>query len=496
VTNQVIDAPQQGSPAVQRRGQIVRVLETVAYGLVLGVLLWLVTRIFRNNLRWFDDGWDFLAYHLPFGIKLFQPDLIRLSPHLEELYLGSPLLFSWLIGLVWKLHPLLPLNAMHMLGLAAWAASLPVIYAVVGRQVLIFAALSLAAPLVLIHTMSGYVDLPANVFTLLLLVSVFKVQSNTAKAWAWASLAIVSLGVMGASKFTVMPLALVGALVFATVIYRNRTFSQRTKLLLMALGLLAASSWGLRNVVMNGNPVYPLKPPVIGHLVPYTWTLPANSQDWPPELLGVAQPLVTLASIFEVSTPEQIVPLPRYQVDQSGSGPGTAGYRMGGFGWPVMATGVTVIALALRRKYIRLNELAPFLVLTTTTLFLPQSHELRYSLYIPLMLAFLVALVARRCRDAHERLAIACACLVVCAWSLSNNSIYVDKRTRPLERLAVKEGIDLSALTKAPIYCGRGVGAKLVFLTGPTLRERRAVWSGEGRPCPVDGIEVVGTWNW
>ena len=291
--------------------KLARAIEGVAYGLGVALFGWLIARIVRNNLRWFDDGWDFLAYHLPFGIKIFEPDLIRLSPHLEELYLGSPLVFSWVIGLVWKLHPLLPLNALHMLGLAAWLAALPIVALLVGRQLVVFALLSLAAPLVLIHMMSGYVDLPANVFILLLLISLFALQTGAARPLAWAGLGIVALGIMGASKYTVMPLALVGSLTCAIVIHRRLQHFNRVRWLLIVLGLVAASTWGLRNLWLHGNPVYPLKPPVIGHLVPYTWTLPDSAVNWPAELLGWPQPVVTLASIFELSAPERVGRMPR-----------------------------------------------------------------------------------------------------------------------------------------------------------------------------------------
>ena len=387
------------------------------------ILLWVVLRILRNNLLWFDEFHDFLAYHLPFGIKIFDPSLIQLAPPLEDLFRGAPLLLHFLIGLVWKLDPFLPINATHMLGITMWLALLPLIYVVVRSQVLFFGLTSLGVPLVLIHTMSGAIDLPANIFLFIVLISIFQLQSSAETSRWWVACGILAITAVSCSKYTLMPLAIIVGMIFAAVVYVNQYLSLRLKILLIPLAVLMGGSWSIRNAVVLGNPIYPLRPPVIGDFVPHTWPMPGRGENWPSDLKDAPQPVVTIASIVELSAPDINSVMNRYQDDQWGNGPGTRGFRMGGFWWPLVSFFFGVIAFAFKERLIRSSELAPFGVLVGITLFLPHSHELRYFLYIPLMLAFFAAVVVHRLKNVWIKpvILVGGLMLVLCSWWINWN---------------------------------------------------------------------------
>jgi hypothetical protein len=467
-------------------------LEIAVFTLAAACAVWVMTRIFGNNLSSFDGEWDFLMYHLPFGIKIFSPGLIDIHPALEDLYKGNPLFLHAAIGLAWTLYPLLPINATQMVGIFVFICALPVIFIVVRRQVVIFVLLALASPLVLIHTMSGYIDLPANIFLLLVLISTFQVQRSAPRAGAWVALCLVSLAAAGASKYAVMPLALVAATTFSVVVARSPAFPVRTRVLVVFLAFAMASSWGIRNAVVLHNPIFPREVPMIGHLLPHTWQAPSGTDQRPPEFIGVPQPIVTISSIFELSVPQVDEDQVRYTIDQVGNGPGTPGFRMGGFWPPATVAGLSILGYGLWRRSLMLKELMPLATLIGVTLFLPQSHELRYFLYIPLTQAFFVAVVLRQSQHGWERVLASVLVASLAIWSWSINWIHLDKAALPLEKRALMMGVDLAALPRAPVYCGRNVGRALVFLTGPTLRENRVMWTGPGKDCPPDGFEVVG----
>lgn len=486
----------QGRPrnSLRPRTSLGHAAEWLVLAIYLALLLFIVHRMVQVGINRFDSGWDFIAYHLPFAIKLFAPDQIVMHPQFEELFRGAPLALHYLIGLVWWISPTIPLGATHMLGTAAYVLFVVLSAPALGRYALAFALLSLAAPLVLIHSVSGYIDLPSNLLLFGVLVAIHRIQMRPPKSalWPWILFGLVSLGLCASAKFTLMPLALVTGVLFAITVYQEARLTRRTRVVIALLAVCLAAAWGIRNSVVHLNPIYPIKVPLIGDHLPHKWAAPDETKNRPAKYAGWPQPLVTVASILEIDDPQMPEGQPRYTVDQVAGGPEGPAHRMGGFWTPALAAALIVIVSGLWRGYLSLKEILPFMCLVSITLLLPQSHELRYYLYIPITLAFFAALAISRSSAPLERVAGLTLILCVTLASWATNWVHLTTTPNPLERVSSALGARVESAAPGTKICGRNMGFALVLLAGPTLREHEVMWVGNQEDCPKGAVEVVG----
>ncbi len=112
-----------------------------------------------------DTSWDSLAYHLPFASRLagiFPNTGYLFYNTIEQLFLGTPKLAELTQGLLWRLTGLV--SAPNLVGLmcillVAYIASRRLKF-----RFWIFTLFVFSIPLVVIHSVSSYIDLPANSF--------------------------------------------------------------------------------------------------------------------------------------------------------------------------------------------------------------------------------------------------------------------------------------------------------------------------------------------
>ncbi len=473
----------------ERSPQIVRLL-TWAAGL-LGIAA--VVLLFRVNLIHFDDGFDFLSYHLPFGIKLFDPDRILLHPLLEERFQGFPLLIHAFIGLVWLLVPLIPPNAFHMLGLVLFLLMVLAAVRAMGTGASWFLLGSLACPMVLIHCRSGYIDLPANLFLTFGIVSTIQLLRGTGSVRRWSALGTAGYVLAGCTKFQLIPPALLGAGILAFLVIRNRRLTMAFRGVLVVALLAGAPFWLARNLVLHHNPVFPMKPPVLQSVFPYLHDADEDSRlNRPAAMRDSPQWLRTLASVFEVMRAVSPKPGIVYTHDQWGAGPESEGFRMGGFWRPLILFHLVLLVWGVKRRILPPPAAFLFLAFFGITLVLPQSHELRYYLFIPLVLAWLTAATLSHPNAGSVCIAFMIVLILLSVRSFHINAPHLAARKQTMEDVAQRFGIHWNAMTPGADYCGRNTANVLVLLTGPSLREFRVRWAGTESPCPEGHEEFVG----
>jgi hypothetical protein len=350
----------------------------------------------------FDSGY----YHLPFAARLagiLSTDDYIFSTENRARFDGFPLLGELVQGVLWRItgRPqganflcLLsaPLLAYSMRSLRADGGTTPF-----GVLLLAF----MGIPLVMMHATSTYVDLPASAALaaafcrVAVLPSARIVQSK--EILITCLLTLISAN-MRLQHLPACALVL-GLMVLRVLCYTRSTAAPRARnvaLALVTVALPLVFFAPLKNLLRFGNPVYPVKLAILGRALPGVEERYSFAPTW---LENAPQPLRFVASLLELGLPPLFPPagdsfvdshaqLQRYSVDQwmPSDHPGS---RMGG------ALGVGMVAFSLlflfglkltkERRRVGLCVLA----LTALTSVLPQSHELRYTLYWPLSLVTL-----------------------------------------------------------------------------------------------------------
>ena len=390
--------------------------------------------------------WDSWAYHLPFSALLWNigdaPRAFVLSEEMRWRFEGFPLFAELVQGALWKLTgsitatPLI--NSLALAGFVLAAAkSLRLSLALLAFSVL-------AVPLVALHSITNYIDLFVGVCVCFQFLAAVKLLAYTepepsavagsgsgeaialrtkkcAPRAVWIAVYVAAAVAAGNAKFTALIFSLaISAFVLAHLLSRRRSVHRtRAKLavLTVALASVLASGTTLKNACRFSNPFYPVDIHVMGvHLEgpepeyrnypgytvglgvlarPANWMLSSSDGDW--IVRGVDG---------------------GYSLDlATGDKPKRYGpARSGGYWGPLvlvtvfLAIGLAVLAARRNRAGLRSNRilLALFAWLSLVTAFMPQSHELRYSLHWPLLLMLVLATLASAAKlSSKARVAVA-----------------------------------------------------------------------------------------
>ncbi len=361
----------------------------------------------------FPLDWDFLAYHLPgalstYGLTSFTPE-----PRLVAVIAGFPPLPRALAGaLVLATERFSAAGGINLVAFGALLAGLAFLY---GRSFSArwFLTALVGVPLFVIHLASGYVDLFAACGLTLALAALSGLERDAERPLGSAVLFIAALALAMLSKFQAWPVAaLIGAagLLRFVALSRAGRLPRARALALAAALVIALGAWPARNTIVYGNPVYPVQFPLAPGLFPNA-LVEADSGVWnlPLWLESSSRPLRFAASVAEWNrfhSGERFV----WSLDQGArANPADSPHhRLGGwFPWTIawLCLGA---ALALRARRIPVSALAAFAGALVVVAFLPQSHELRYWLFVPLTLALWTALgIARAPALARRALSVA-----------------------------------------------------------------------------------------
>ncbi|MEM7594674.1 MAG: hypothetical protein AAF383_24775, partial [Cyanobacteria bacterium P01_A01_bin.83] len=354
------------------------VLNLAATLLVIAVLLKAVIDIDTN----YDPGW----YHLPFAGRIWgiipKEMFIGDEEWFEPRFEGFPLLAHFLQGFFWKITGRIQsTNLVSFFAIFGYFWFLKSYFKV--PFYLAVAAL-FSIPLVLFHANSSFVDLLGNVGVSILIMMIYRLYTNKELPQATA-LSVACLGATMAAntKTLLQPLVFV-ALIFAGVriawlCYQHKSVIKLSKII--PLGLLATIiifATPVKNTVVYGNPLYPIRVEIAGVVLNHKRTPKAFEQ-------GNRQ-INWLTSILDINTPNV------WSADQWSPNPERS--RRGGFFGAYVVFNLLMLLLFLLREFIQNKSLPRHLrsfqarlallvviAMSLIPLNFPASHELRYFLY-------------------------------------------------------------------------------------------------------------------
>lgn len=361
-----------------------------------------------------SKAWDVWMYHLPFAgrlVGLVDPNTYLFSLANRQRFEGFPLLAEALQGVAWRLtgRP----ECANLVSVAA----LGLLVLFLKRRFAVPASLAflafLAIPLVQIHVTAAYVDLPANACaTLLALMTYQTLVAKVPPTPSVLGLAAVLATATANMKFQLVPVVL-GCAVVLLVRSLRADDRRLARLGVIALALPFVFATPIKNLVLHGNPVWPVEIHIPGMHVPFAETAYASSPRW---LEHVPRPVRFACSVLEIGA-RPIAEGHRWSIDQW-TPPDEPGYRMGGFFGAFVLVNLVALAFAAYRRRSRETVVAGvfFAGLTALVSMLPQSHELRYYLVWMLTLVSLNLVVWSRERPLAVGFVGATA-LAVVAWS-------------------------------------------------------------------------------
>lgn len=481
---------------VRRHAEDALSIITVVLSAIVGVaLFFLAIRSYtRLELRW--DAWH---YHIAYAAKAghlgipFHMD-VQLASRLE----GYPPLAHIVEGLLWRVTG--SVNATGTINIIGLGTFLFVCHRWLRAPVYIVGLVALTTPLVIIHAATDYIDLWSNAFlaiALLVLISVYLFERQSEPV-----LLVIGLGAAVVAGWSKLPLVPIVAVVFVlyVVVYRmwEEPVQERNLRLFGALGVVAAFPF-LRNLVVHGNPLWPTNAPFFrGDKAPLGGSVPiTHAIQVPPPLKHASQPELFFRSLFEVGHPWHYANRPRWTLDQGG---GLIAYRSGGF-WFVGVVVFLAVMLTLVVRYGgargRVVAVASLVTLLLVS-FLPQSHVLRYYMFIPLVWAGVIGMFFPRLRRAEPVAALGfCALALVMFWTMfrANQTYFAVEHVSYRDAATYWGGVRLwPYLREGYVYCDirdQGKPPRSLTLLGPTMREYEVYVRPRATDCPPGAVPIV-----
>jgi len=279
----------------------------------------------RAALR-LDENWDGLAYHLPFAAMRAGISIpYEISDQFKGFFEGFPPLPELTQGILWRLTG--SVNAAGLANYLAFVLFLAYCHKILRAPFYLVALISLTAPLVLIHTTVLYVDLFGNALLAIGLSSclyLYLFPETAGRAVIIGGLA--GLTAAAWSKYQMAPIAGLAFCMLAILCWRSRRpigVSRRQFATLLVLAVSLASIPYLKNLFVYGNPVWPIRVPIIGDMLPYlrNQLLDDVGNQQPNALRNLGAFPLFVRSLFEIDVPTHYANIPRWNVDMWGLGP-------------------------------------------------------------------------------------------------------------------------------------------------------------------------------
>jgi 4-amino-4-deoxy-L-arabinose transferase-like glycosyltransferase len=340
--------------------------------------------VLRAFLQLDLEGYDFLYYHLPFALKMYGKTTYQLFPWLEDLYQAYPPLAHAVQGfLVWTTGYFPLANSIGAIAVLILLATIHLgekRNGTAGYFLLAF----LSVPLLVRHVSIGLIDLWLGCFLALSFYCYYKWETEKRFAWLWRL--GIFLAVACYSKYQAWPIAVVilASLLVGTVWSRNH----RATALVVAIGLCCAG-WPILNWLRFSNPSYPYPFPFASDL-PSTVDLNRIANRFmPPWLVPYPRPVRFVISFlelsrFNLSVPQMIWTNASWQPGEREN----FHYKLGGLSMVSIAILLLAVFIAYKKRLMPKATAIVFAVAVGVVSILPQSHELRYWLFIPLVLCF------------------------------------------------------------------------------------------------------------
>lgn len=446
--------------------RLARLADGLLTGTALATLaLWLVRVVVRV-----DQSWDTWMYHLPFGARLWGivPEAdFGMPAYLEDRYDGVPLLGEWVQGLLlWATGRPETASLPALVSLLLFLAFLRRHLGIPWHLALVGLA---AIPLVHVHATAGYVDLPSNLAFSVLVLGTWLLYVRPGYAtWRNVTLLALAAALAGNIKFQLVPLLPIPiTLIGVRLLWLARedvrggvAAAGGSGRIAAAAGLALALTFAvpLKNLLVHGNPAYPIRMQVMGFTLEGPEVLPAEKEmdsiHFVPVYLEEAPPAQRwLYSLFEVGIRPLTDPW-RWSVDQF-MPHGSTGTMMGGYSAPYVGFSLTLLAYLILRLRTReaWGAAAVILIASPIAALVPQSHELRYTMFWMIVLVSLNLYLVGRLVASAPRARVnphSVGLVLLTAYALTvavTRGAYLDPRPYPVERL-VEAKVDKAILSK------------------------------------------------
>ena len=448
---------------------------------VLSIAVFLTVKACLQFARW---DWDYMAYHLPDVLRRVKLTTFDERPSKWIVNQTFPPLPHYVQGLLVRLAGRMSFaNSHNALALLLLTVAMHRMFRPVFSPVW-FLTGCFSVPLIVTHFTSGYIDLFTGSFITLAFISLVyfekRLDNGDPPAEALrAALPWMAIGFCGGmlSKYHAWPILTflyLFLMVWLFRVFRAGALSGR-ELSLTAFALAAfIAIWPVRNHIVFGNPVYPYRPPLFASsFQSYFQNGEGRPEDIPKYLRNSTTWVRFLHSSLELNRLVGALPF-KWTVAQlhepAWKNPHN---RMGGWFYCTVLAFCAVLPYLALRRYVPRRTMLALLLLVPITAILPQSHELRYWLFLPLVACFYLGLGIRNVpgltgstiRTSFAFLAV----LVLCAagsWTIDTRdaSSYASSPARQFWRYAS------AVRMKEPLLlCGRYNGA--IFWAGPTFNE-------------------------
>ena len=362
----------------QRRLGIEAILSAIAILLVIGIFSKAIIDVDRN----YDPGW----YHLPFAARIwgilprsmFTGDEKWFEPRFD----GFPLLAHFLQGFFWRIT-----GRMQSTNLVSFCFITGYLYFLrkYFQIPLYLSAIALfTIPLVQSHASTSFVDLPGNVGVSMLVMMTYRFYRNSQPPTISELFAAFFGATVAVNIKTQLQPLVVFILIFTGIrlcwfVWHYKLVTQLTKIVPVALlASLIIFATPVKNTVLYGNPLYPIKIEVAGIVLNHKLSPEAYEEgnrqiNWVKSVLGINAPVLW--------TPDQ------GDADRTRS-------RRGGFLNGYVVFNLLLLLGFLIREVVQNKSIAKgnrhkealLAVLTAIAMSLvplnfPQSHELRYFMY-------------------------------------------------------------------------------------------------------------------
>jgi hypothetical protein len=340
-----------------------------------------------------DYGWDSLAYHIPFEALragLLTPWQLQLPPpgsgDLSDYYLGFPILGDLIRGWMWRLSGWPDsVNLFGIICLLALVGYLKWAFRLEGSWVLIGL---LAVPAVQTAAASNYVDIPASAMLTVMLLSICDLWINPEKFTRPAPWLVLFVAGFAAANMKLQisvfaMLALPFVLPPAWQLLRRHHIRGPAIAGFALAGLCAGLLIGanlVKNLVLFGNPLFPITVTIAGIKLQGTWPEAAwvkLGRPWE----NLPTPVQWLVSVTEFHSLDG-----RGNPYTNGMGdvPLTAlSHSMGGSFFALVVVSICFLVLALlhRRDRAAITLLVGLAITTFIIAFVPNGQNLRYVMF-------------------------------------------------------------------------------------------------------------------
>ena len=478
--------------------------------------LFLILYLSCISLNRFDTSYDTLAYHLPYaGLRsgIIKPAQFVLPAGLAERYRGFPPVVDLVQGGLWKLfgRP----EAAELI--ATISVLIFGIYLRITYKLSIFWTVCLFLAVPILHTAlnSAMTDLWTNTFFALHLFAAVQPGRSKKDGLVHTAISCIALAIAVNSK---EQFYIVGALSYSLILLEKAFHAFRTnpsvagkasafnEILVFVFAFPVIFYSPLRDLILFGNPIYPIGLKILGHKLPGA---EINSGWWGPNSLAHApQPVRYFLSQLDLEA-TNLRP-DGYTIGQ-GDQPGPAGQpgdRMGGSLAVLLISAITCLIVGLMkiRSSARTPLIAGFLVLVTFIAFFPGSNELRYFSFIEITIIvsalYILTISARQGDQSADTFLFCLKCLLlysaIYVGALNGFSHFMWPKHAHVKNVISEFGArgQISEITKNSRVVCYARGDQLALLYAPVLnankikKEYQFVVARNASECPTSAAII------